>query len=467
LLATAANVAGAAAAMHAHAAGVDYYPANAERGKQLASACLACHGMRDMPSGTDPAFRVPLLAGQRGEAIFNALLDYASGRRESAVMQPLTAALSVQDMRDLGAYLTASGPYVPGTVDQGSWAHDKVHRDCTACHGESGMGVMAGIPVLTGQYADYLVHALDAYRDGTRQDPTMGPIAKHLTPEESRDLAAYFAAQEHLAVPSAAMIAAPPQGGANPSRASRTSSATDVARSIEMVEIPAGIFTMGTDPEVNFQNGFPPHRVTVESFLIATTEVTFDQYDSFADATGRERPPGETWGRGDRPVIHVDWSDVHAFIDWLNAATGRAFRLPTEAEWEYAARGGTTSLYWWGNEIDHRLVNNSVDAGTDAWEFTAPVGRFPNNPFGLLDVLGNVWEFVEDCRHSSYENAPSDQHARLDGDCDSRVVRGGSWGSTSRGVQVAARGAASESYAAMDLGFRLAEDAPAIKRSPQ
>lgn len=175
-----------------------YFPADAERGRELATACRACHGIPDMPSGTVPAFRVPLLAGQRGEAIVSALRDYRNGARQSPVMAALVEGLSLQDMRDLAAFLSASGPYVPDTADQGSWAHEKVHRDCTACHGESGMGVMAGVPVLTGQHADYLVHALVAYRDGSRSNPTMGPIAKALSPDEVARLAAYFAKQSHL-----------------------------------------------------------------------------------------------------------------------------------------------------------------------------------------------------------------------------------------------------------------------------
>lgn len=180
------------------AAPYGYFPADPERGRELAAACLSCHGVAGMVSGTEPPFSVPRLKGQRGEAIFEALLDYQSGARKSAIMAPLVANLSVQDMRDLGAYLSASGPYVPETHRQGSWAHEKVRRDCTACHGESGMGVMAGVPVLTGQHEDYLVHALEAYRDGRRSDPTMVPIARALTHEEIERLAAYFAAQEHL-----------------------------------------------------------------------------------------------------------------------------------------------------------------------------------------------------------------------------------------------------------------------------
>jgi cytochrome c553 len=175
-----------------------FFPADPERGRALAAVCLPCHGVPGMPSGTEPPFSVPRLRGQRGEAIFLALLDYQNGARQSAIMSPWVANLSVQDMRDLGAYLSASGPYVPETYGEGSWAHEKVRRDCTACHGESGMGVMAGVPVLTGQHEDYLVYALQAYRDGRRADPTMGPIARSLTDEEVERLAAYFAAQSHL-----------------------------------------------------------------------------------------------------------------------------------------------------------------------------------------------------------------------------------------------------------------------------
>ena len=236
------------------------------------------------------------------------------------------------------------------------------------------------------------------------------------------------------------------------------SSAAAIAGTIVMVDIPAGRFVMGTEPERGFQNGYPPHSVSIEAFRLAATELTFAQYDAFAAATGRELPPDEGWGRDSRPVVHVSWNDAQAFVGWLNQGTGRRFRLPTEAEWEYAARAGTASLYGWGDRVDHERVNNSVDSGLDRFAFTAPVGSFPANGFGLFDMLGNVWELVEDCWHASYEGAPSDGSARRDGDCPSRVARGGSWGSTSRGVQIAARGAAGEQFASMDLGFRLAED---------
>ena len=233
---------------------------------------------------------------------------------------------------------------------------------------------------------------------------------------------------------------------------------TAVARSIQMVNLPGGRFTMGVDPETGFQNGYPQHEVTVEPFRMGRYEITFAQYDAFARATGRPLPADEGWGRGDRPVIHVSWADAQAFADWLNAGVGRRFHLPSEAEWEYAARGGTTSLYWWGDAPDPNLANTAANQGKDTWEDTSPVGRFPANPFGLYDVLGNVWEMVADCRHPTYEGAPTDGSAWVDKDCDSRIARGGAYGSIARGMQSAARAAVGEQFDSMGLGFRLAEN---------
>jgi formylglycine-generating enzyme required for sulfatase activity len=231
-----------------------------------------------------------------------------------------------------------------------------------------------------------------------------------------------------------------------------------VAATLQMVKIRAGDFVMGTDPSVSFQNGFPPHRVSIRTFFMSRYDVTFEQYDAFARATHRPLPPDEGWGRGDRPVIHVSWQDAHAFIDWLNRGTGRHFRLPSEAEWEYAARGGTTTLYWWGDEPDPDKANTVTNLGRDHFRYTSPVGSFPANPFGLYDMSGNVWQFAEDCRHGSFDGAPTDGRPWLGNLCDSRVVRGGSYASIRRGMQVAARAAAGETFDSAELGMRLAED---------
>jgi len=170
-----------------------FNPANGVRGKRLAGACEPCHAT--------PSVHAPKLSGQRPEAIFQALRDYKSGARRSETMSPLAAPLSDQDMRDLGAHLAAGGGHPPTTaVGAGGWAHEKVHRDCAHCHGEAGMGVMPGTPILAGQHADYLVHAMESYRSGDRTNATMAPIAAKLTPREIRLLADYFAAQKRLKV---------------------------------------------------------------------------------------------------------------------------------------------------------------------------------------------------------------------------------------------------------------------------
>jgi cytochrome c553 len=187
-----------AASAQAGAATPAYFPADAKRGATLAAPCLTCHGPSDMRLGSPPV-HPPKLVGERPDALYLALLAYQRGARRNEIMQAVVAALSLQDMRDLAAYLAAEGPKRPPTpASTDSWAHEKVHRDCTACHGETGMGEMWGIPVLTGQYRDYLVSALMAYRDGARHNDTMGPIAGRLTPQEIEQLADYFAQQMHL-----------------------------------------------------------------------------------------------------------------------------------------------------------------------------------------------------------------------------------------------------------------------------
>lgn len=232
--------------------------------------------------------------------------------------------------------------------------------------------------------------------------------------------------------------------------------AVAVADAIAMADIPGGAFLMGSNTP-GYQNGFPQHPVGVPAFRLGRYDVTFDQYDAFARATRRPLPPDEGWGRADRPVINVEWRDIQEFIGWLNRGSKRHFRLPSEAEWEYAARAGTTTAYWWGNEPNPDYANMATNTGKDVWPFTSPVGSFPMNPFGLYDMLGNVWQFVMDCRHLTYAAAPSDGSAWIDADCDSRVVRGGYYGSLRLGMRSNSRAAAGEHFHSMGLGFRLAE----------
>jgi len=144
-------------------------------------------------------------------------------------------------------------------------------------------------------------------------------------------------------------------------------------------------------------------------------EVTFEEYDRFADATGRDKPKDKGWGRGKRPVINVSWDDAKAYVDWLSEQTDESYGLPSEAQWEYAARAGTTTKYWWGNTAYHEYANYGTEkccaglkTGKDKWKNTSPVGSFEPNPFGLYDMVGNVWEWVADPYHDNYNGAPKD-----------------------------------------------------------
>ncbi|MCE7913343.1 MAG: TIR domain-containing protein [Nitrosomonas sp. PRO4] len=198
----------------------------------------------------------------------------------------------------------------------------------------------------------------------------------------------------------------------------------------DMVRIPPGKFLMGHD-EIIWREGGPQHEVTIAyAFEIGKYEVTFDEYDAFAKATHRKLPDDRGWGRGKRPVINVTFDDVQAYVQWLAQQTGKKYRLPTEAEWEYVAQAGTQTTFWWGDLLGQNNANCS-DCGSQ-WDDkqTAPVGSFKPNAFGLYDTAGNVAEWVEDCWHVNYQNAPMDGSAWLEkdgGDCDRRVLRGGSW----------------------------------------
>ena len=196
----------------------------------------------------------------------------------------------------------------------------------------------------------------------------------------------------------------------------------------EMVVIPAGRFRMGCLSNDDACNDVekPVREVAIAApFALSVHEVTFEDYDRFAYPN---KVDDEGWGRGRRPVVMVSWNDAQEYVEWLSAQTGAAYRLPSEAEWEYAARAGTTTKYHWGNEIGRNRANCHGDRCGDQWETTAPVGSFRANGFGLFDMHGNVWEWVEDCWNPSYAGAPTDGGAWLAGVCSVRVLRGGSWG---------------------------------------
>ena len=228
----------------------------------------------------------------------------------------------------------------------------------------------------------------------------------------------------------------------------------------EMVSIPGGTFSMGDLSGKGYDDEEPVHRVTVPAFNMGKYEVTFTQWDTcVADGgCGRYRPDDAGWGRGNRPVINVSWDNVQTFIFWLNKKTGGNFRLPSEAEWEYAARAGSTTMYSWGNSLGRNRANCDNDSCGDRWDYTAPVGSFRANAWGLHDMYGNVWEWVQDCWNDGYVGAPNDGSTWELGNCGRRVFRGGSWYNTPGGLRSADRGWNTRSDRDYFIGFRLAQD---------
>jgi len=222
----------------------------------------------------------------------------------------------------------------------------------------------------------------------------------------------------------------------------------------ELVQIPAGTFQMGSNDGSSDEK--PVHTVTVKSFAMGKYEVTFEEYDKFCEATRRSKPDDEGWGRGKRPVINVTWNDAKAYVNWLSEQTGKNYQLPSEAQWEYACRAGTTTKYWWGNEIGKNNANcRSCGSQWDDKQ-TAPVGSFKPNPFGLYDISGNVWEWLEDKWHDSYNGAPVDGSAWMSGgDSSNHLLRGGSWIDDGDSVRCANRNWVDASYGYYDRGFRI------------
>ena len=197
----------------------------------------------------------------------------------------------------------------------------------------------------------------------------------------------------------------------------------------ELVVIPAGRFRMGCVSGRDCRGAERPvHEVEVPSFALDVYEVTFEEYDRFAAATGRDRPHDRGWGRGGRPVINVSWEDATAYASWLSEETGEQYRLPRESEWEYAARAGSTTRYAGGDDIGRNRAN--CDRRRSRWDDdrTVPARSFEANAWELHDMRGNMWEWVEDCWHENYARAPRDGSAWTSGgDSARRVLRGGSW----------------------------------------
>jgi formylglycine-generating enzyme required for sulfatase activity len=265
----------------------------------------------------------------------------------------------------------------------------------------------------------------------------------------------------------------------------------------EMVVVPAGKFIMGSPPseEGRFESEGPPHIVALASeFAMGRTEVTRGQFAAFISDTGYQsgdecftfengswdKRSGRNWrnpgfAQDDaHPVVCVSWNDAKAYVEWLTAKTGHKYHLPSESEWEYAARGGTSTARYWGDssglacayanvfDITGKAqgIPGEAHSCDDKYAYTAPVASFKANAFGLHDVIGNAWEWVEDCFHDNYNDAPADGSVWMSGECKYRVLRGASWLNDPRFARSAIRDRVTPEFRGSGSGFRLARMLP-------
>ncbi|NIM16445.1 MAG: SUMF1/EgtB/PvdO family nonheme iron enzyme [Candidatus Aminicenantes bacterium] len=245
----------------------------------------------------------------------------------------------------------------------------------------------------------------------------------------------------------------------------------DYGDGIIMVYIPPGEFTMGSN---DYDDEKPPHTVFLDGYWMGKYAVTFDQYDKFCGETDQEKPGDEGWGREKRPVIYVSWHDAAAYCDWLSEKIGLKFKLPTEAQWEKAARGTDSRTYPWGNSPPSGDKVNFADKQAwlkekfdwadknidDGYAYTAPVGSFPKgaSPYGLLDMAGNVWEWCNDWyAEDYYKNSPR-KNPQGPESGTGRVIRGGSWLVDAAYIRCAYRSDYHPYGRYYVMGFRLSQD---------
>jgi formylglycine-generating enzyme required for sulfatase activity/class 3 adenylate cyclase len=266
--------------------------------------------------------------------------------------------------------------------------------------------------------------------------PSVAPATKEAS-RENRPAASAPAAPKQTPQP---QLAAPAVPGTQPA----------AVREPEMNMLRGGTFMMGSNDDSSEK---PVHQVTTKPFAISRYPISVREWNECAAA---KACAFVATGSDDAPVTNVSWSDAKQFVGWLAGATHRPYRLPTEAEWEYAARGGTQTRYWWGNELLPGMANCKGCTDLAALEQPARIGSFKPNPFGLYDMGGAVDQWVEDCWHKNYSGAPSDGSAWAEGDCGSHVIRSGSWKNDARYVRPANRDSYDTSVRYPTHGFRVA-----------
>jgi formylglycine-generating enzyme required for sulfatase activity/class 3 adenylate cyclase len=245
---------------------------------------------------------------------------------------------------------------------------------------------------------------------------------------------------------------APPKTPATPTvaPASKQQPSPQPVKEPDMVSLPGGSFAMGSNDDMTEK---PVHQVAIKPFAIGKNPITVREWNECAGA----KACGFTaTGKEDTPVTDVSWNDAKQFVTWLAQVTGKNYRLPSEAEWEYAARGGTQTRYWWGDQFQPGMANckNCIDGAAASQPMT--VGSLKPNPFGLYDMGGGVDQWVEDCWNKNYQGAPSDGSAWLSGDCSARVIRSGSWRNDARSTRPASRDRYDAVVRYPTHGFRVA-----------
>ena len=275
------------------------------------------------------------------------------------------------------------------------------------------------------------------------------------------------------------LSACAPTNTDTPSSSTSSSPATQVKPTIqlkpdqipEMVSIPAGTFVMGDQTLSGDKDERPAHQVNLQAFAIAKYEITFHQYAAFVQDTNRTMPDDAGWGKANRPVINVSWNDADAYVKWLAKKTGRKFQLASEAQWEYAARAGAITLYSNGNKANKvcQIANIADQAAKKAgrnWQITqcndnavysSEVGKYRPNEFGLHDMQGNVWEWVQDCYRSDYHAAAADGSPAGPSSCVNKVIRGGSFQQSAEHARLSNREKLSREQKIRNVGFRVSE----------
>jgi len=258
------------------------------------------------------------------------------------------------------------------------------------------------------------------------------------------------AAPQPSSAPSAPAIKQAAQQPQSAPGATPAPSVASVVREPEMITIRDGSFTMGSNDDVTEK---PTHQVTIKPFAISKYPISVRDWNECA---ATKACAFAATGRDDAPVTNVSWTDAKQFVAWLAGAARKAYRLPSEAEWEYAARGGTQTKYWWGDQFQSGMANCKNCNDIAAAEQPIKVGSFKPNPFGLYDMGGGVDQWVEDCWHKNYQGAPADGSVWVEAGCTSHVIRSGSWKNDARYVRPSNRDSYDTNVRYPTHGFRVA-----------